>query len=215
MSSAAAASRRASRAPRETSRKLVVAQYLSLDGVVQAPGHETEDVDGGFRHGGWTGPFMREHLRYNTTAFQSVGGFLLGRRTYEIFAAYWPSVTDETNEIARALNTLPKYVVSTTLTDPEWEGSTVIADDVVAEVRALKRQPGKPLLVVGSSELAHTLTEHGLVDEYQLWLHPVVLGGGKKLFRDGSPALSFTLVDATVTTSGLVVLTYAPAAAGE
>ena len=196
-------------------RKLVVAEYVSLDGVVQAPGHATEDRDGGFKHGGWTAPFMAEHLRYNTRALQSVGGFILGRRTYEIFAEYWPSVTDETNEIAHALNTLPKYVVSATLERADWTGSTVIAGDVVAEIDTLKRQRGKPLLVLGSSELAQTLIAHGLVDEYQLWLHPVVLGGGKKLFRDGSPAMSLALVDASVATSGLAILTYAPAVTPE
>ena len=191
-------------------RKLIVTEYVSLDGTVQAPGHANEDRDGGFEHGGWTGPFMGAHRRYNTIAFQSVGGFVLGRRTYEIFAEYWPSVTDETDEIARALNTLPKYVVSTTLAEPEWAGTTVIRRGPAAAIAALKREPGKPLLVVGSSQLVEMLVAQELVDEYQLWLHPVVLGGGKKLFRDGSARRELALTDVTITTSGLVLLTYVP-----
>jgi dihydrofolate reductase len=188
--------------------KLIVVEYASLDGVVQAPGHAGEDVADGFAKGGWTGPFMPDHRRYNTELYQAAGAFLLGRLTYQIFAGYWPTVTDEDDEIARALNGLPKYVASTTLDGVAWQPTTVLTGDLAGEVTKLKAAPGRPILVVGSAGLAQTLMRHGLVDEYQLWLHPVVLGGGKRLFRDGGPPATLRLVDSRTTTSGLVILTY-------
>jgi dihydrofolate reductase len=123
-------------------------------------------------------------------------------------AASWPKVTDEHDQIARALNTLPKYVASRSLPQADWQGTTVLDGDVPAAVADLKRQPGRPLVVVGSGQLARTLREADLVDEYRLWLHPVVLGGGKRLFRDGGPPASFRLADSTTTSGGLVLLTY-------
>ena len=189
--------------------KIVVLEYVSLDGVIQAPGHAAEDTDGAFAYGGWTEPFIPEHGVQMSDLFQTVRGFMLGRRTYEIWAAYWPTVTDPADEIARALNTLPKYVASTTLENPTWENTTVLKD-VRTEVAQLRRQPGKPILVQGSSGLAHTLTEHGLIDEYRLWIHPVVLGRGKKLFRDGGPKLDLRLIATRTSPTGLVMLTYAP-----
>jgi dihydrofolate reductase len=125
-------------------RKLVVAEYVSLDGVIQAPGHAGEDDAGGFTQGGWTGPYMADHRRYNSEFYQTAGGFLLGRLTYEIFAASWPKVTDEHDQIARALNTLPKYVASRSLPQADWQGTTVLDGDVPAAVADLKRQPGGP-----------------------------------------------------------------------
>jgi len=188
--------------------KLIVIEYVSLDGVIQAPGHAGEDPEGDFPHGGWTGPLMPDHRRYNSDLFQTAGAFLLGRLTYDIWARYWPTVTDETDEIAHALSMLPKYVSSRTLESASWAGTTVIRD-VAREVAELKQQPGKPILVLGSSQLVQTLVDHDLIDEYQLWLHPVVLGAGKKLFRDQGPRLDLTLVDSTTTGNGLVILTYA------
>jgi dihydrofolate reductase len=190
--------------------KLVVLEYVSLDGVIQAPGHAGEDSAGGFEHGGWTAPFMSDHRRFVAESFYAAEAFLLGRLTYEIFAEYWPTVTDAGDEIAQALNTRPKYVASTSLTDPTWDGTTVLGAEVGAEVAELKAQPGRELLVVGSAELAQTLMEHGLVDEYRLMVHPIVLGGGKKLFRDGATATPMHLVDVKASTSGLVLLTYRP-----
>ena len=189
-------------------RRVVVVEYVSVDGVVQAPGFPDEDRDGGFEHGGWTGPFMDDHRLYISDALPKFGAILLGRRTYDIFAAYWPTVTDESDQIATTLNSLPKYVASTTLNEADWAGTTVIHSDVADEVAKLKELPGKDILVVGSSELAQTLMEHGLVDEYRLCVHPVVLGGGKRLFRDGNPAIALKFVDAETTKSGLVNLTY-------
>jgi dihydrofolate reductase len=191
-------------------RRVVVVEYVSVDGVVQAPGHSGEDSEGGFDHGGWTGPFMDDHRRYISEEFQTAGAFLLGRVTYQNFAEYWPTVTDEEDEIARALNSLPKYVASTTLNDAGWDGTTVIKSDVAKEVAKLKEQPGRDILVVGSSGLAQTLMQQDLIDEYRLWLHPVVLGSGKQLFRAGAPATTLRLVDSKTTSSGLVILTYEP-----
>jgi dihydrofolate reductase len=187
--------------------RLVVSEYLSLDGVVQAPGHAGEDTDGGFAHGGWTSGYMRDHMRLNSLSAPSAGAFLFGRRTYEIFERYWPAVTDEGNQIARALNTKPKFVASRTLENPHWAGTTVIRD-VEPEVTKLKEKPGPPIFVIGSSGLAQALIQADLVDAYELWLHPVVLGGGKKLFRDGAPRSSMRLADSRTTGGGLVILTY-------
>jgi len=189
--------------------RLVVIEYASLDGVIQGPGHAGEDLDGGFTQGGWTGPLMPEHRRVNTESFHTAGAFLLGRVTYEILAAYWPTVTDESDLIARALNQLPKYVASTTLQRADWKGTTVIRD-VPTEVARLKSQLRRPILVMGSSALAQTLIAHQLVDEYQLWLHPVVLGSGKKLFREGGPAIQMKLLESRTSSGGLVILTYEP-----
>ena len=189
--------------------RIAVIEYTSLDGVIQGPGHAGEDTDGGFQRGGWTGPFMAEHGRYMSAVFEAAGGFLLGRRTYDIWAAFWPAVTDPGDQIARALNTRPKYVASATLTEPGWAGTTVLRD-VPGEVARLRRQPGQPILLMGSSALAQSLMAYGLVDEYQLWVHPVVLGSGKKLFHDGGPTLSLRLADSTTTAGGLVILTYQP-----
>jgi dihydrofolate reductase len=191
-----------------SARSLVVAEYVSLDGVIQAPGHAGEDRDSGFAHGGWTGGFMAEHRRHNSQLFPAAGAFLLGRRTYEIFAAYWPTVTDESDRIADALNSRPKYVVSATLGEAAWPGTTVLTSDVPGQVAKLKQEPGGPVVVLGSSTLVPTLAAHDLVDEYQLWLHPVVLGSGKRLFSGGGERADLRLVDSTTTGSGLVILTY-------
>ena len=189
--------------------RIAVIEYTSLDGVIQGPGHAGEDTDGDFQQGGWTGPFMAEHGQYLSPLFQAADGFLLGRRTYDIWAQYWPTVTDESDQIARALNSLPKYVASSTLQNPTWAG-TIVLRDVPGEVAELRKQPGKPILLMGSSALAQSLMAYGLVDEYQLLVHPVVLGGGKKLFRDGGPTISLRLADSTTTAGGLVILTYQP-----
>jgi len=195
-----------------SARNLVVVEYVSLDGVIQAPGHADEDRDGGFKHGGWTGRaagFMADHRRHNSQLFPTAGAFLLGRRTYEIFAAHWPAVTDENDRIADAINSRPKYVVSATLAAAAWPGTTVLTGDVPGQVAKLKQEPGGPVLVLGSGTLVRTLAAHDLVDEYQLWLHPVVLGCGKRLFSvgDGGRA-DLRLMDSTTTGSGLVILTY-------
>jgi dihydrofolate reductase len=194
-------------------RKVVVNEFMSLDAVVQAPGGADEDTSGGFEHGGW-------HLRYFDDISQrsvvenlaAAGGFLLGRRTYEIFAAYWPNAPEEEQVVARPLNTQPKYVASTTLTEPlEWQNSTVLEGDVAEAVRALKQEDGDDLHVIGSTELVQTLIEHDLVDEFRVMIDPVVLGGGKRIFRDDGALRPLRLVESQVTTTGAILATYAAA----
>jgi dihydrofolate reductase len=194
-------------------RKIVVTEWMSLDGVVQAPGAADEDTTGGFQHGGW-------HLRYFDDLSQTwvvdtltaAGGFLLGRRTYEGFAAYWPNASEEEQVVAQPLNTKPKYVASRTLTEPlAWQNSTVLQGDVVQAVVALKQEDGDDLLVIGSTELVQTLIEHGLVDEFRVMIDPLVVGGGKRIFRDDGVLRPLRLVDSKVTTTGAIVATYAPA----
>lgn len=189
--------------------RIVVIEYVSLDGVIQGPGHAGEDTEGGFDRGGWSGPLMAEHSRYLTGQFAGAGGFLLGRLTYDIWAPYWPTVIDPADTMAAALNGKPKYVASSSELSAPWAGTTVISD-VPGAVAKMREEPGGPILVMGSSRLVHTLTEHKLVDEYQLWIHPVVLGGGKKLFADDGPSLSMRLTSTAVTAGGMVILTYEP-----
>jgi dihydrofolate reductase len=194
-------------------RKVVVNEWMSLDGVVQAPGAPDEDRSGGFEHRGW-------HLRYFDGLSQQrvvenlveAGGYLLGRRTYEILAGYWPNASEEEQVIAEPLNTKPKYVASTTLSEPlEWQNSTLLEGDVADAVAALKQVDGDALHVIGSAQLVQALFEHDLVDELRLMIDPVVLGGGKGIFRDDGALRPLRLVASEVTTTGAILATYAPA----
>lgn len=192
--------------------RLIVTTFLSLDGVMQAPGAPDEDRSHGFGHGGWLVPYADQDMgRIVVDWFASADSFLLGRKTYEIFAAHWPHVTAENDPVATKLNSLPKYVVSKTLDKVEWNNSTLIKGDVAEEVAKLKRRPGKELQVHGSGDLAQTLMQHDLVDEYRLWFYPVVLGSGKRLFREGSVAKALRLVSSNTTSTGVVVNSYQPA----
>ena len=196
-------------------RKVIVEEFMSLDGVVQAPGGEDEDTTGGFEHGGWHMRYMDEPAQKRALeGIVEAGGFILGRRTYEIFAAYWPNAPKEEHVIAEPLNTKPKYVASRTLSDPlEWQNSTVLQGDVAQAVAALKREDGADLHIIGSTELVQTLLEHRLVDELRLMIDPVMLGGGKRIFRDDGSLRPLRLVDSEVTPTGAVLATYAPAEA--
>ena len=196
-------------------RKVIVEEFMSLDGVVQAPGGEDEDMTGGFEHGGWHMRYMDEPAQKRALeGIVEAGGFILGRRTYEIFAAYWPNAPKEEHVIAEPLNTKPKYVASRTLSDPlEWQNSTVLQGDVAQAVAALKREDGADLHIIGSTELVQTLLEHRLVDELRLMIDPVMLGGGKRIFRDDGWLRPLRLVDSEVTPTGAVLATYAPAEA--
>ncbi|MGH2691519.1 MAG: dihydrofolate reductase family protein [Actinomycetota bacterium] len=191
--------------------RIVVSEFLSLDGVMQAPGGVEEDRTGGFEHGGWEGPYFDDAAgRAVDEAMAKTDGLLLGRRTYDIFAGYWPSSTEEPG-LAERLNSLPKYVVSTTLEEPlEWNNSSLIKDDVPNQLSKLKELPGRDLLVFGSGDLAQTLMEHDLIDEYRLMVHPIVLGSGKRLFREGNPRTGLRLVDSTISSTGTLIATYAP-----
>lgn len=177
-------------------RKIVVGTFLTLDGVMQAPGGPDEDRDNDFRHGGWLVPYFDDRLVEIMTEWTtSAGAFLLGRKTYEIFAASWPKSTDPADESAMALNTRPKYVASRTLKDVSWNNASLLQDDVADAVAELKSQDGGEIQVHGSSELVQTLIEHDLVDELRLWMFPVALGTGKRLFGQGTIPRSFRLVD--------------------
>jgi dihydrofolate reductase len=195
-------------------RKVIVNEFMTLDGVVQAPGGADEDTSGGFEHGGWHMPYMDEVAQKEVLeGINEAGGFLLGRRTYEIFAAYWPNAPDEEQVIAEPLNTKPKYVASRTLSEPlEWQNSTVLEGDVAEAVPALKQEDGDgDLHVIGSSELVRELIANDLVDELRVMIDPLVVGGGKRVFNDDGALRSWRLVDSQVTTTGAILATYAPA----
>lgn len=193
-------------------RRLTLTQFMTLDGVVQSPGAPEEDPSGGFTKGGWLLPFVDNPLfgEVISNRFDKVGGFVLGRKTYEIFAAWWPNVGDDDSTAAK-LNHLPKYVASTTLGSAEWDHTTILDGDVVEAVTELKGEDGgDELQIHGSGQLAQTLMRHNLIDVYELLLFPVVLGEGKRLFETGIDH-SMRLAGSRASDSGLVVLTYEPA----
>jgi dihydrofolate reductase len=197
-------------------RRLIVNEFMSLDGVVQAPGAADEDTSGGFKHGGWNMRYMEDELarRWALGSIVEAGGFLLGRRTYEIFAAYWPNASEEEQVIAAPLNTKPKHLASTTLGEPlGWQNTTLLQGDVADAVAALKQEDGDDLHVIGSPRLVQTLTEHNLVDAFRVMIDPLLVGGGKRLFRDDGALRPLRLVDSRVTTTGAILATYAPAEA--
>lgn len=191
--------------------RLTLHTFLTLDGVMQAPGGPDEDPDGHFEHGGWSFPYGDQDFGAAMTGWmEQAGAFLLGRKTYQIFASHWPHVTDPDDPIAARLNALPKYVASTTLDSVGWAHSVLLGGDAVAEVAKLKEQPGGELQVHGSGELAHALIEHDLIDEYRLLFFPVHLGAGKKLFRDGAKAAALRITGSSVTSTGVIIATYEP-----
>ncbi|MBE9373644.1 dihydrofolate reductase family protein [Saccharopolyspora sp. HNM0983] len=191
--------------------KLTVMMFLSADGVVQGPGGPDEDRSGGFERGGWVVPhFDEETGQYVQAAFGQADAFLLGRHTYEIFAGWWPQVTDPGDTVAARLNALPKYVASRTISEGSWIPTTVLGGDLVDEVGALKNLPGRELQVHGSGELVRTLHENDLVDEYRLLIFPVVVGQGRRLFPERGVATGLSLLEARTTGSGVAVHTYRP-----
>ena len=190
-------------------RKLVVGAFVTLDGVVQAPGGPDEDRDGGFQHGGWLVPYFDEKfVEIMTDWTKCAGAFLLGRKTYEIFAGSWPNSTDPADDTAAALNTRPKFVASRTLREVTWNNSMLLKGDVAREVATLKAQEGDELQVHGSGHLLQTLLRNDLVDTLRIWQFPVVLGTGKRLFGDGTIPRAFRLVDSQLSTTGAVLHVY-------
>jgi dihydrofolate reductase len=188
-------------------RKLIVSEFITLDGVIQAPGGKDEDLDGGFAHGGWTLPYWHDDIGKSFGALMAeTDAFLLGRRTYVTHAqAFEPMPAGDL--FGDMMNAPAKYVVSKTLEKPIWRNTTIIRDDIVGAVRALKKQPGKNILLDGSSQLVHTLLLNDLVDELHLLLYPIALGGGKRLFPDGGFG-QFTLKETHPYPSGVVGLHY-------
>lgn len=186
--------------------KLTVTTFLTVDGVMQAPGGAEEDTSGGFDQGGWVAPhFDAETGAFMNSVFERAEAFLLGRKTYEIFAAHWPGAADPDDPIASGLNTLPKHVASTTLTSVDWENSSLIEGDAVQAVTELRERDGGELQVHGSANLIQTLNEHGLVDEYNLLTFPVIVGGGKRLFEAGARPVALESVSHAKTPSGVSI----------
>jgi dihydrofolate reductase len=191
-------------------RKLIVSEFVSLDGVMQAPGGAEEDTEGGFAHGGWTGPYWHDDMGASILQeLRQTDTLLLGRKTWQTHAeAFEPAPADD--PFAALLNNARKYVVSTTLKSADaWRNSTIIGHNVVEEIRKLKAQPGKDIYVDGSSVLVHTLAQADLVDEYHLLVFPIVLGSGKRVFPDGFYA-GLKLTETKTFPSGVVLLHYQP-----
>lgn len=192
-------------------RKIVVTNNVSLDGVMQAPGRPDEDTRGGFVRGGWAVPYNDPVMgRVMGQGMARTGALLLGRRTYADFAGYWPRQRD--NPFTPVLDALPKYVASTTLEEPlPWVNSVLLKGDAVEAVAELKAQPGPDIAVLGSGELVRSLRRHGLIDEYVLLVHPLVLGAGRRFFPDGDVPADLRLIDSVTTTTGVLIATYQPA----
>jgi len=191
-------------------RRLTVNTFLTLDGVMQAPGGPEEDPSGGFAHGGWSANYWDDQMfEVMGEAMGTPFDLVLGRKTYEIFAAHWPYVTDDPG--AKSLNDATKYVASRTLRSLDWSNSVLIEGDVPEGIAALKQQEGPELQVHGSANLIQTLLRHNLIDEYRLWTFPLVVGPGKRLFSDGTVPAGLKLVDSKVFTTGVVMGTYEPA----
>ena len=189
-------------------RKLIVSEFVTLDGVMQAPGGKDEDRDGGFEHGGWTWPYWHDEIGQSFGALmKDVDAFLLGRRTYVTHAAAFEPMPPG-DVFGDLMNAPKKYVVSRTLKEPTWRNTTIIRDNVIDAVRALKAESGKNILTDGSSQLVHALLEHDLIDELHLLVYPLTLGGGKRVLPEGVLA-TFSLMSATPYPTGVVGLHYA------
>ncbi len=193
-------------------RKIITTTFVTLDGVMQAPGGQSEDTAGGFKYGGWQRSFPPDEK-----LMPILGGFfsipfelLLGRVTYDIFAGFWPTATTDL-EVANPFNKTKKYVVSHEKFTPEWHNSVCISDNIVEELKKLKAEDGPDLWVWGSGNLIQTLLKNNLVDRMHLWIHPITLGEGKKLFAEGTQPENFRLVDSKVGPTGLIFTTYEPA----
>ena len=184
-------------------RKIIVVEFITMDGVIQAPGASEEDAAEGFKYGGWTAPYYDEVLDQETEKqTKETDGLLLGRKTYDIFAGFWPEHT----EIWPQINKIPKYVVSKTLENPTWENTVVLKD--IDELKKLKNSDGPDLRVCGSSNLVQTLMEYDLVDEFWLEICPITLGSGKRLFEKGTIPAAFKLFESKISPSGVIIANY-------
>jgi dihydrofolate reductase len=191
-------------------RKIITTTFVTLDGVMQAPGAPDEDRDGGFNHGGWMFGYWDDVMSGIMNGFMKLPfELLLGRRTYDIFAAYWPTAKTD-GEVAKPFNSTRKYVVSHNQVELSWHNSTLVTGDVVGEIRKLKEMDAPDLWVHGSGNLIQTLLANGLVDIMHVWIFPVTLGPGKRLFAEGARPEGFKLIDSKVATSGAIIATYEP-----
>jgi dihydrofolate reductase len=194
-------------------RDVIVSDWMTLDGVVQAPAYPDEDRTGGFAHGGWHRAHIDEAaMKWTLENISAAGGFLLGRRTYETFAAHWPNAGEEEQPLAEPLNTKPKYVASRTLREPlQWQNSSLLSGDAVEAIRALKQEEGGDLLVLGSTELVHALMQAALVDQLRLTIDPILAGGGKRIFANDGALRPLRLADSQITSTGAFLATYVAA----
>ena len=184
-------------------RKIIVSEYVTLDGVIEDPGGGDKS-----KYGGWSCQFWNEQaMKFKYDELFACDALLLGRVTYDGFAKAWPAMKD-TGDFGERMNDIPKFVVSTTLKAAKWNNSTIINNNIAVEIKKLEEQPGKDILVAGSAELVHMLMQHDLVDELRLIIHPIVVGGGKRLFGEGIDRKILRLVDTKSFSSGIVVLTY-------
>ena len=189
--------------------RLTATAFVTVDGVMQSPGAPQEDPRDGFDLGGWLPPHFDGELgQYMNEVFEEAEAFLLGRFTYEAMAGYWPNVTDPAVKVGVALNTLPKHVVTSTLTDLAWNNSRPVTGDIAKAVAELKQAPGRELQIHGSAALVHYLTERRLIDAYRVLAFPVVLGRGRRLFAGGAPPTGLRLTDSRTTPSGVAMHTY-------
>ena len=192
-------------------RKIITTTFVTLDGVMQAPGGPEEDASNGFKYGGWQFGYMDKVAGDTINQFMSQPfELLLGRVTYDIFAAYWPTAKSDA-EVAVPFNSTKKYVVSHSPKELAWQNSTLISDDVVSEIKKLKAVDGPDLHVWGSSKLIQTLLQNDLIDTMHIWIHPLVIGSGKRLFEKGVKPQGFKITDSKVTTTGVMIATYKPA----
>ncbi|MEZ0390652.1 MAG: dihydrofolate reductase family protein [Pseudobdellovibrionaceae bacterium] len=189
-------------------RKLIVISFLTLDGVMQAPGGKEEDIEGGFLYGGWQMPFFESDANPMPENLGKAGALLLGRKTYDIFAAYWPTAGKDVEWFGPFMNNINKYVASKTLPKAEWENSTLLKGDVAEAVAQLKSEAGKDVYVLGSGDLCQTLMRHKLIDEYLLMIHPLALGKGKRLFQLEGPKQDLELLKSKTSKDGVLVLNY-------
>ncbi len=191
-------------------RKIIVAEFITLDGVIQAPGGKEEDIDGGFKHGNWTWPYWHDDIgKRFFQMMENADALLLGRKTWQIHGTAFEAMPDS-DPFGAAMNAVHKYVVSTTLkSTSSWRNSTLISSNVVEEVRRIKQQSGKDILIDGSSVLIHTLVENNLVDEYALHVYPLVLGSGKRLFSEGK-YIKLKLVESETLPTGVLFQRYLP-----
>ena len=190
-------------------RKLIVLSFITLDGVIQAPGGPEEDPTGGFKYGGWVAGYSDDFLgKVIVKQMSKPFDLLLGRKTYEIFAAYWPYVKINENPIAAGFNKAKKYVASKRLKKLEWSNSELIKGDVPKEVKKLKEQDGPEIQVYGSSNLIQTLLKHDLVDEFRLKIFPITLGRGKRLFAEGTIPVGFKLLESETSPAGVIIASY-------